>query len=291
VTLTIGETLIQTRKTLRYSGGNETKLEADLLLCISLGMDRSRLYSSLEKTFSEAEQKNLSRLVQRRLLREPVAYLLEKKEFFGLDFQVGPGVFIPRPATESLVEQAIDMLQSESPKGHTIIADVGTGSGAVAISLAVHLPHSHLYATDISPSALAVARANAEAHGVQQQVTFLSGDLLSPLPEHVDMVVANLPYIRSSVIPCLEPEISRFEPTEALDGGADGLDLVRRLLNQGPDHLHSEATIFLELDPEQMDAASSAALAVYRGAWIYCINDLAGYQRVLVVHCNDAPTH
>ena len=285
MTLTIGETLLYIRTTLERGGIGEAPLEAELLLGLALGLDRARLFASLAEEITDSRQQSLERLIQRRLLREPLAYLLGKKEFFGLDLKVGPGVFIPRPETELLVEQVISLVEAHFPQDDATIADVGTGSGAVAASLAVRLLRARLYATDISEAALAAARANAEAHGVQERITFLCGDLLGPLPGQVDMVVANLPYVRSGVVPSLEPEISRFEPREALDGGPDGLDLVRRLLQQAPGHLHPEGTILLELDPDQMDAATSAAMAVYPGARLHRLNDLAGLERVLVIRC------
>ena len=285
MTVTVMETLLQVGATLARGGVREAPLEAELLLGQALGIDRPRLYASLADAVPEACQPSLERLVQRRTDREPLAYLLGKREFFSLEFQVAPGVFIPRQETELLVEQAIGLVQNGFSQGDTAIAEVGTGSGAVAISLAVHLPHCRLYATDISQRAIATARANAEAHGVQQQIAFLYGDLLKPLPGPVELVVANLPYIRSGTIPSLEPEVSRFEPREALDGGPDGLALVRRLLRQGPDYLRPAGTILLELDPDQMGAARSAALAVYPKAKVHCVKDLAENQRVLVIQC------
>ena len=285
MTLTVGETLLQTRTTLERGGIGEAPLEAELLLGLAMNLDRVRLYASLAKGVPDTCQQTLERLVQRRLLREPLAYLRGMKEFFGLEFKVGPEVLIPRPETEILVEQAITLIEDRFPQGNAHIVDVGTGSGAVAVSLAVRLPRARLYATDISEAALATAQTNAGAHGVKERIAFLCGHLLDPLPGPVDMVVANLPYIKSGAVPSLEPEIGRFEPREALDGGPDGLDLGCRLLQQSPGHLRPEGTILLEMDPEQMDAASDAALAVYPGASIYRLNDLAGLERVLVIRC------
>ena len=280
---TIAETLLQTRTTLAVSGVGEAPLEAELLLGLALGMDRSGLYASLAEQVSETGHEYLERLVRRRQAREPLAYLAGKREFFGLEFKVGPGVFIPRPETELLVEHAISLVQTRFHRGDAVIADVGTGSGSVAVSLAVHLSRSRLYGSDISETAIATARANAEAHGVEERITFLNGDLLKPLPEVADLVVANLPYLRDSSVASLEPEISRYEPRAALNGGVDGLDLVRRLLCQAPRHLHPKGALLLELDPEQMDGASRAALDSYPEARLYRLKDLAGSERVLVI--------
>ncbi|MEK7777475.1 MAG: peptide chain release factor N(5)-glutamine methyltransferase [Chloroflexota bacterium] len=285
MTLTVRGTLIQARGILTRGGVGEAPLETELLLGFALGMERSMLYTSLEEAVPEGSQQTLESLVQRRLHREPLAYILGKKEFFGLEFQVCPGVFIPRPETETLVEQAVLLVKARFPGGKLLLADIGTGSGALAVSLAKALPCASLYATDISETALAVARANAAAHGVQDRVTFLQGDLMEPLPGPVDVVVANLPYVRRENIAWLEPEISRFEPVEALDGGPDGLDLVRRLLRHGPHHIRADGAILLELDPEEMEAASNVAREVCPGSRLQRMNDLCGRERVLIIQC------
>jgi len=283
VTLTIGETLLKTRKALSNRGITEAPLEAELLLGVALGIDKVTLYASLEEAVSESGEDNLAYLVRRRANREPLPYLLGNREFFGMSFHVRPGIFIPRPETEHLVERAISIAMSRFPNGGAVIADVGTGSGAVTVSLAVNLPGARLYGTDVSETALEVAKDNARRHGVADRTRFLYGDLLAPVPETVDLVVANLPYIKSAVIPTLEPEISQFEPREALDGGADGLELIRRLLHQAENHLRPQGAILLELDPEQMDAATEAARSVYVGSSTTRTKDLAGHERTLVI--------
>ena len=287
MTLTIGETLLKTRKALSHRGITEAPLEAELLLGLALGIDKVTLYASLEEAVTGSGEDNLASLVRRRANREPLPYLLGNREFFGMSFQVRPGIFIPRPETEHLVERAISMAGSRFPNGGAVIADVGTGSGAVTVSLAVNLPGARLYGTDVSETALEVAKDNARRHGVSGRTRFLYGDLLAPLPETVDLVVANLPYIKSAVIPTLEPEVSQFEPREALDGGADGLELVRRLLHQAENRLRPQGAILLELDPDQMDAATEAARAVYVGSSVTRTKDLAGHERVLVIEVGE----
>lgn len=286
MTSTIRAALLQARATLVHGGVLEAPLESELLLGFVLGLGRSLLYASLDDVVADAAQQSLDGLVQRRLRREPLAYILGKKEFFGLEFKVCPGVFIPRPETETLVEQAVLLVRAHLLMREVLIADVGTGSGALAVSLAKSLPTTHLYATDISETALGVARANATAHGVQDRTTFLQGDLMEPLPKAVDAIVANLPYIRRGRLPCLAPEVSQFEPPEALDGGPDGLDLVRRLLRQGPRHLRADGNILLEMDPEQMEAASHIARHSYHEARLQRVKDLSGCERVLVIQCH-----
>lgn len=283
---TIMEERLRVRNALARGGVNEATLEADLLLGHTLNLSRSQLYASLKEYISEAHQGTVNSLVQRRLRREPLAYILGNREFFGLEFKVFPGVFIPRPETETLVEQAICLAKSHFPKGGASIADIGTGCGAVAVSLAKALPYAHLYATDISETALAAARSNAKAHGAQDRIVFLQGDLLCPLPMRVDIVLANLPYIRSDGIPCLDPEVSQFEPREALDGGLDGLDLIRRLIRQCSTYLRAGGAIVLEMDPDQMDGAASTALEVFPLARLKRVQDLSSRERALVIRCH-----
>lgn len=283
MTTSVRQALLETRATLARGGLKEATLEADLLVALALGLDRSGLYASLGERFPEGCQGTLEALVQRRLLREPLAYILGKKEFFGLELQVRPGVFIPRPETETLVEVVIALVKLRFPGSRAMIADVGTGSGAVAVSLARALPPAYLYATDISQEALATAQLNATVHEVGSRIAFLPGDLLEPLPGPVDVVAANLPYVKRERIPRLDPEISRFEPHQALDGGPDGLDPVRRLLRQSPSRLKESGCLVLEMDPEQMDEASTAAKAVYPEAQLRCVQDLSGRERVLVI--------
>ena len=164
-----------------------------------------------------------------------------------------------------------------------VIADIGTGSGAVAVSLAVNLQSSFIYATDVSRSALAAAQSNAEAHKVGNNIRFLEGDLLDPVTEPINLIVANLPYIKSSRIDSLAPEVSVYEPREALDGGDAGLDLVYRLLEQATSHLSCKGAIMLELDPEQIQMVCVDVLEIFPGATLSDYKDLAGLKRLLVI--------
>ncbi len=283
MTLMVKDVLAHARAVLDRSGVREAPLEADLLVGTALGLDRAGLYASLEEPVADSSEQHLERLVLRRARREPLAYILGCREFYGLSFKVGPGVLIPRPETEILVEQAIEAVARRTGNNRVRIADVGTGCGGIAMALAVNLTRSHIYATDTSPNPLATAKVNAQAHGVLERISFLEGDLLEPLPGPVDIIVANLPYIPTERIPLLEPEIREFEPVEALDGGADGLDLVRRLLRASPDYLNAGGTVLLEMDPEQMDTATACALEPFPQATIHRLTDLAGLERVLLV--------
>ena len=299
MTATARQAIARARDVLASAGIGEAPLEADLLAAEALGMDRARLYASLDATVSPPHQRKLERLLLRRAARKPLAYVLGHKEFYGLTFKVGAGVLVPRPETETLVEEAIGIAGTSPPSplsaaerggeeersNPLLIADVGTGCGAIAVSLALHLPNASVYATDMSRRALAFAQANAETHGVRERIAFFYGNLLSPLLGPVDIIAANLPYLPTARIPTLEPEVSRWEPRRALDGGPDGLRLVRGLLRQSPAYLKPGGAIVLELDPEQMAAASAFALRVFPQARVRCVRDLAGRERVLVVEC------
>ena len=188
---------------------------------------------------------------------------------------------VPRPETETLVEEALAWAGAR-PAPITV-ADVGTGSGCIVVSLAVRLPCVRFLATDVSPAALAVAGENALRHGVAKRVRLLSGHLLQPLPGPVDLVVANLPYVPSGRLDSLQPEVRDYEPREALDGGPDGTDLLRPLLRQAEAYLQPGGAVMLEIDEEQGPAMAEAARSAFPDAGVRVLPDLAGRDRVLVV--------
>jgi len=272
------------RSALREAGVPEADLEGELLLAYALGTDRAGLWARLREPAPPGVEERLSPLLRRRCAREPLAYILGVREFFGLPVEVGPGVLVPRQETESLVEAVLTWARARSPGGRGLaLADVGTGSGCIALALAVHLPGARLYATDASPTALAWARRNLRRHGLEERVGLLRGDLLAPLPEAVDAVVANLPYIPTGRLPSLPPEVRDHEPRQALDGGPDGLEAYRRLLAQAPGRLRPGGALFLEADPEGMDALEGLARQAFPGARVRRLRDLAGRERVLAV--------
>jgi release factor glutamine methyltransferase len=214
-------------------------IEAELLLGHALRMSKTQLHTEPERGLSSAETKHLRHLVQRRLDHEPTAYILGHCEFYGIELYVDYHTFIPRPETELLVEKAVELAHHISHLEKQItIADIGTGCGAIAISLALALPQAKIYATDISASALQVAEINCRRHAVTGQVELLQGNLLEPLPQPVDMIVANLPYIKNCEFKDLSPEITNFEPPIALAGGKNGLDKIRQMLEQMPGKLN-----------------------------------------------------
>ena len=221
--------------------------------------------------------------MQRRVQREPLAYIVGHKEFFGLEFEVDRDVLIPRPETELLVEQAIQIAHQIAPDGELQVADIGTGSGAIAVSLAVSQPDTTVDAVDWSVEALAVAARNCRRHGVDSRVRLFRGDLLLALPEPVDIVVANLPYIGRSEFATIAPEIRLFEPVEALDGGEEGLDLIRRLLEQAVRQRKPPQVILLEIGATQGQAVLDMAGGIFPGAEVSLLQDYAGLDRIVTV--------
>ena len=277
---TLAHLVQKTARRFEAAGIGDARLEADLIWTTAMGIDRAALYAAFRDTPSAEEQQRAAELCERRLNREPVAYLMGTREFYGLPIAVGPGVLIPRPETETVVEETLRLVEGEASP---VLADVGCGSGAIAVALATVRADAVVYALDVAPRALELTAHNAEAHGVSERVHALESDLLAALPRPVHVVAANLPYVMSDEIPLLEPEVSRYEPREALDGGADGLALIRRLLAEASEHLLSGGALMMEMDPRQIAAAGDTAAARFPGARIRAVCDLAGRERVLVV--------
>ena len=245
-------------------------------------MPRQDIFANQELEIGQQQQQDLDAIVERRLTREPLAYILGYREFYGINLLVNSSVLIPRPETESLVEHALFMALMGMETTELVIADVGTGCGAIAINLAIHLPSARIYALDVADSVLDVASYNVRAHNVSDRVTLGKGNLLEPVPEPVDLIVANLPYIPSGRIPTLQPEVQR-EPREALDGGPDGLDQIRGLLSQAPGKAKDHGTILLELDPEQVAAVEELARQYFPAATTSVEQDLARLDRVFAI--------
>ncbi len=276
--MNVKEVLDDARKALTDSNIEDAPLEAEVLLRDTLKKDRVGLYLALDDELSTEQQNAFRDRLARRLDDEPTAYILGYREFYGRDFLVDASVLVPRPETELLVEKALEIVRKHRL---SVIAEVGTGCGAVAISLALELPHARVYATDISASALKVARANSRKHGVSDRVRLLNGDLLDALPEPVEMVVANLPYVRESDLPRSGP-VSR-EPRLALDGGTDGLDKIRRLCIQAKAVPGSGGYLLLEVGEGQARAVSAFLHDLFPPAPVDVIPDLSGIDRVVSV--------
>ena len=260
-------------------------LDASVLLAHILNKPRTWVMAHLDLTLTPDQEHQLENSLARLENGEPLPYLLGHWEFFGLDFDLTPDVLIPRPETELLVEKAIAWLQ-ESPVRRTV-ADVGTGSGAIAVSLAVNVPEAQILATDISHVALEVARKNAQKFDVTKQIDFVECDILPPIPDalpterHFDLICANLPYIPTAILQDL-PIYGR-EPTLALDGGADGLDLFRKLMEIAPDWLAPNGLILMEIEATRGVQALSLAYDMFSQAEIHLNQDLAGRDRMLEI--------
>jgi release factor glutamine methyltransferase len=231
------------------------RLDAEVLLAHVLHCRRIELYTRSEEPATDDMRSQFRSLVERRLAGWPVAYLVGRKEFFLLNFEVTPAVLIPRPATETLVVAAIERLKMlETPR----VLDLGTGSGCIAISLAVRLPSARIIATDSSIEALAVAQRNAACHHVENRVEFRHGDLDSPvLGGFFSAVVSNPPYVPSADIATLAVEVRDHEPRSALDGGGDGLDFIRRIVAGAPTHLDAGGWLVCEFGAGQESALES----------------------------------
>lgn len=280
----LSEALQSATQTLLGARITDAFIEAELLLGHVLRMSKTQLHTKPERGLSSAETEHLGHLVQRRLNHEPSAYILGHCEFYGLDFFIDYHTFIPRPETELLVEKTVELAHHfPNPEKQITIADIGTGCGAIAISLALALPQAKIYATDISASALRVAEINCRRHAVNGQVELLRGNLLEPLPQPVDMLVANLPYIRTCEFKDLSPEIINFEPPIALAGGKNGLDKIRQMLEQMPGKLDYGACFLLEIGQGQGEIATSVVNSYFPQASIELISDLGGIDRVVKV--------
>lgn len=265
---------------LEEAGVETPQLDAELLMAHSLGLSRSQLYAQLDRDLDAETRKTFQAVVSRRVKREPVAYIVGHKEFYGLELRVDPRVLIPRPETETLVEVALTIARQ---RGLSLLAEVGVGSGAVAIALAVNLPQMEIYAIDSSSEALAVAQENCRRHQVSDRVHLLHGDLLEPLPQPVQLIVSNPPYVSRDELPTLEPEITDYEPLAALDGGADGLEQIRRLVEQAGPHLKPSGMLCLEIGETHALAVNDLVRTAFPSATVAVVRDLAGLDRVVVV--------
>ncbi len=275
------QALCRSIRTLKSHGVDEAYVEARVLLQYITGLSAAEVYAQPERPLTREEADRIEELLKRRLSQEPLAYITNKKEFYGLEFYVDKRVLIPRPETELLIEAAIAYATDRLPPSCTpFIADIGTGCGAIAISLAKNLPACKVYATDISPDALDVARINAERHNVLHRITFLQGNLLEPLPEPVDIIVANLPYISDTELSDLPPEIREFEPEIALKGGVDGLEVIKQLLSQVEQKVKPAGCLLLEIGQEHAPVLTPLVYTALKGALLDFLSDLNGIRRV-----------
>ncbi len=285
---TIGDALYQSSRLLLDAGIDTGSLEASLLLGRATGLDRLRLINHTADTLADDALRQFEDLLERRLKREPLQYILGNTEFMGLVFQVNPSVLIPRPDTEILVEAVLDL---EEVRGNTPItaADIGTGSGAIAIALARFLPYLTIIATDICPDALALAKTNANLHGVAHQVQFAQGDGLHALERPVDYLIANPPYIADDVIATLEPEVRDYEPRLALTPGPDAYHWYREFATTGAHWVLPGGFIALEVGAGQ--ATTVGDILNQSGNWehLRIHQDLANIDRVITAQRHAKP--
>ena len=271
--MTLKQALSHAREFLTASNVDYASLESELLLRHTLGISQVQLYQDLDRELNPEQERAFWELVERRAKGEPSAYIMGHREFFGLDFHVNPDVLIPRPESELLVEKALSLAQS---RAITTIAEIGTGCGAIAITVALNLPQATIHATEISAPALKVARINCQKHGVTNRVHLLQGDLLDPMPEPVDLIIANLPYVKEGELP--QPN---FEPRLALDGGSDGLEKLSKLCHQVNDKLRPDGCLLLEIGQGQGRAVTTLLHRLFPSAKIEITSDLSGIERVV----------
>lgn len=278
---------------------NNPLLDSQLLLCHVLNVDKIYTYTHKDQVVDSQSVDKFLKLIDKRKSGYPIQYILEKQEFMGLDFYVKEGVLVPRPDTEILVEYIIDIVNKGyfNDKDLLKIVDIGTGSGAITLSLAHYLKNVHVYSVDISDTALQVATENSRRLGLESKVTFLKGDLFEPidklgLQNSIDIIVSNPPYIPTKDISELQKEVAEYEPKLALDGGEDGLDYYRRIVNGYDKYLSDDGILAMEIGYDQgpalkklLDDKKTSPVDISKKNHPHCIKiikDLAGHDRVVV---------
>ncbi|MFQ5997089.1 MAG: peptide chain release factor N(5)-glutamine methyltransferase [Dehalococcoidales bacterium] len=274
--MTLKQALSQARQILAANSIEDASIESELLLRHTLKINRVQLYLDLNRELTPEEEATFWHLVERRQNGEPTAYITGHREFYGLDFSVDSRVLIPRPESELLVEKALQLAHN---RHIAAVADIGTGCGAIAISLALNLPQAKIYATDISASALEVAQINCGKHGVANRICLLHGDMLDPIPEPVDLIIANLPYVRELEV--AQTGLANFEPPLALNGGLDGLEKIRQLCHQANMKLRPQGCLLLEIGQGQGKAVITLLRRLFPSASVAVTPDLRGIERVV----------
>ncbi len=278
----IRQLLADASKSLAKGRIEDAALEAEVLLRYVLGVSRVDLFSNLDQNLSAEKELTFWQLLKRRLNGEPSAYITHHREFYGLDFYVDNRVLIPRSETETLVEKAVSYARHHSVQ---TIVDVGTGCGAIAISMALNLPETRIYAIDISASALKVAYLNCRRHGVADRILLLQGSMLDPVAENADLIVANLPYVATPDLN--QVNTSGFEPSLALDGGINGIQKIHELCHHA-DKLNPGGGMILEIGQGQSDLVVNLILEAFPQAEIEVTPDLHGIERVVSFSLNPA---
>lgn len=286
---TIGRLLKWTTDYLKQRGAESPRLDAEVLLAYARGCERIALYTSFDDEASEALRTQFRELVKRRAEGTPVAYLVGKREFYSLAFEVTPDVLIPRPETEHLVVEALDFAKELGEQTPLQIADIGAGSGIVAICLAKHLPRAHVTAVDLSPQALAVAKRNAARHGVSERIDFIESDLFAGVPHgrRFQLIASNPPYVSEGEFAALSPEVRDHEPRLALVAGPSGTAVIERLVVEGADRLVSGGRLLIEISPMIESAVVQLFANTGRFEPAKIIKDLAGNARIVTAQRRD----
>jgi len=282
-TWTIGRLLTWTTDYLKQHGSQSPRLDAEVLLAHARGCKRIELYTAFDQIADDATRTAFRQLVSRRAKGEPVAYLVGKREFFSLSFRVTPDVLIPRPETESLVLRLVDLAKAESTDKPCRIADVGTGSGIIAICAARHLPEAEVLAIDSSDAALATARHNAADHGMAGRIEFVEGDLFDAVSgdRRFHIIASNPPYVSESELARLPPDVRDFEPRQALVAGPRGTEVIERLVVQATERLEPGGWLLIEISP-MIEATVRELIANHGGYELGpTIKDQAGQPRIL----------
>ncbi len=276
---TVQRILDWTANHLAQHGSDSPRLDAEILLAHSRGCPRIELYTRYAEVLTDNERSTMRDLVKRRAKAEPVAYLVGHKEFYNLSFQVTADVLIPRPDTETLVMESLSHLRDQSDAA---ILEIGTGSGCIPIAIAKRHATVQISTVDVDEAASQVAQSNAETHEVADRIAFLTGDLFAPVEpdQQFDLIVSNPPYIKEEDIGELDPDVRLHEPHLALNGGADGLDVIRRLVEEAPNWLKPGGWLLFEIGEDQGDACRQLLNANGSFENVQIIKDLSKHDRV-----------
>ncbi len=278
--LTVGALLRAATVWLREQGDEEARIDVELLLARALSVDRAGVFARLGETLEPHQRLRFEESLERHARGEPIAYILGEREFFGLPFTVRPGVLIPRPETELIVEEVLGFIRQRGLPTPRIL-DVGTGSGAIAVAVARSVPTARVHATDIDGRAIELARENAIRHDVRERIDFQQADLLEGVVGSWDVIAGNLPYIPTDTVAHLDPSLTNWEGRLALDGGADGLAPHRRLLSQARALLATPGMVILEVADDRGEAAMSLFATALPDTDIVLLTDLFGRDRAV----------
>ncbi len=283
--MTIAEAITYATGKLANGGIPTARLDAEVLLSFILVKDRAWLIAHDRDALDSTTELSFDDAVRRRARREPLQYIIGRQEFWGLEFTVTPDVLIPRPETELVVERALALVRASGSAA--VIADLCTGSGCIAVSVAVEVKNARIFATDTSEGALAVSRENARRHGVADRIRFLSGDLFEPLAEldlrnQLDVITANPPYIPAGDLQTLQPEVRDYEPGTALIAGPEGTEIQKRIIATAPEFLKTHGVLIMEMSMGQAAELRKTAEDTCSYEFIEILKDLAGIDRVIV---------